>query len=184
VPGELAPKLALAFACETGGDTDVAESLYVVCARSDANYIAPAAFGLARIRSGKGDTAGAVRALDLVPVTSRAFTQARRRRAGLLAESGGGLPSLAAALDSIESLTIDPVDRSRFRVEVLSAALGLVESNGADTTVLIGGRPAAEPALRDGLEAAYRDLAGHSPSREERVRLVDQANAVRRWTLR
>ncbi len=30
VPGELAPKLALAFACETGGDTDVAESLYVV----------------------------------------------------------------------------------------------------------------------------------------------------------
>ena len=184
VPGELAPKLALAFACETGGDTDVAESLYVVCARSDANYIAPAAFGLARIRSGRGDVEGAVRALDLVPVTSRAFTQARRRRAGLLAESGGGLPSLAAALDSIESLTIDPVDRSRFRVEVLSAALGLVESNGADTTVLIGGRPAAEPALRDGLEAAYRDLAGYAPTREERVHLVDQANAVRRWTLR
>ena len=32
----------------------------------------------------------------------RAFTQARRRRAGLLAESGGGLPSLAAALASID----------------------------------------------------------------------------------
>ena len=184
VPGELAPKLALAFACETGGDTDVAESLYVVCARCDANYIAPAAFGLARIRSGRGDVAGAVRALDLVPVTSRAFTQARRRRAGLLAGSGGGLPSLAAALDSIERLTIDPVDRSGFRVEVLSAALDLVQSNGADTTVLIAGRPASEPSLRDGLEAAYRDLAGHASSREERVHLVDQANAVRRWTLR
>ncbi len=50
--------------------------------------------------------------------------------------------------------------------------------------MLIGGRPAAEPALRDGLEAAYRDLAGYAPSREERVHLVDQANAVRRWTLR
>ena len=184
VPGELAPKLALAFACETGGDADVAEALYVVCARTDANYIAPAAFGLARIRSARGDVAGAVRALDLVPVTSRAFTQARRRRAGLLAGSGGGLPSLAAALDSIESLTIDPVDRSRFRVEVLGAALGLVEAHGADTTVVIGGRPAAEPALRDGLEAAYRDLAGHAPTREERVHLVDRANAVRRWTWR
>ena len=183
VPGELAPKLALAFACETGGDTDVAESLYVVCARTDANYIAPAAFGLARIRSGRGDVAGAVRALDLVPATSRAFTQARRRRAGLLAESGDGLPSLAAALDSIESLTIDPVDRSRFRVEVLTTALGLVESHGADTTVVIAGRPAAEPGLRDGLEAAYRDLAGYASSREERTHLVDQANAVRRWTL-
>ena len=112
--------------------------------------------------SGRGDVAGAVRALDLVPGTSRAFTQARRRRAGLLAGSGGGLPSLAAALDSIESLTIDPVDRSRFRVDVLSAALGLVESHGADTTVVIAGRPAAEPALRDGLEAAYRDLAGYA----------------------
>ena len=94
--------------------------LYVVCARTDANYIAPAAFGLARIRAGRGRRRRArSRALDLVPATSRAFTQARRRRAGLLAESGGGLPSLAAALDSIESLTIDPVDRSRFRVEVL-----------------------------------------------------------------
>ena len=184
VPGELAPKLALAVACEAGGEADVAESLYTVCARTDANYIAPAAFGLARIRAGRGDITGAVSALDLVPATSRAFTQARRRRAGLLAESGGGLTSLAAALESIDNLTIDPVDRSRFRVDVLHSALELVESHGADTTVWIGGRPAAEPALRDGLEAAYRDLAGYAASREERVHLVDQANAVRRWTLR
>jgi len=158
--------------------------VYVVCARTDANYIAPAAFGLARIRSGRGDVQGAVRALDLVPATSRAFTQARRSRAGLLAGSGDGLPSLAAALDSIESLTIDPLDRSRFRVEVLTAALDLVESHGADPTVVIAGRPAAEPALRDGLEAAYRELAGHTSSRDERTHLVDRANAVRRWTLR
>jgi serine/threonine-protein kinase PknG len=184
VPGELAPKLALAFACETGGEAEVAEALYVTCARTDANYIAPAAFGLARIRSARGDIDGAVRALDLVPVTSRAFTQARRRRAGLLAESGGGLPSLAAALASIDDLTIDPVDRSRFRVDVLEAALSVVTAHGADLTVSIAGRPASEPALRDGLETAYRDLATHAASREERVHLVDQANSVRRWTLR
>ena len=60
VPGELAPKLALALACETGGEPDIAESLYVVCARTDANYIAPAAFGLARIRSGRSDVDGAL----------------------------------------------------------------------------------------------------------------------------
>jgi serine/threonine-protein kinase PknG len=184
VPGELAPKLALAFACETGGEADVAEALYVTCARTDANYIAPAAFGLARIRSGRGDIDGAVRALDLVPATSRAFTQARRRRAGLLAESGGGLPALAAALASIDDLTIDPVDRSRFRVDVLEAALSVVTTQGGDPTVSLAGRPASEPALRDGLESAYRDLATHAVSRRERVRLVDEANAVRRWTLR
>ena len=50
VPGELAPKLALATACELSGEPDIAESLYIICARSDANYTAPAAFGLARIR--------------------------------------------------------------------------------------------------------------------------------------
>ncbi|MCW2762251.1 MAG: serine/threonine protein kinase, partial [Marmoricola sp.] len=184
VPGELAPKLALAVACETGGEVDVAESLYVTCARTDASYIAPAAFGLARIRSGRGDVEDAIRALDLVPATSRAFTPARRRRAGLQAESGGGLRSLAAALESIETLTIDPVDRSRFRVDVLKSALHLVETNGVDPAVTIGGRPASEPSLRDGLEAAYRDLALHAATHQERVVLVDQANAVRQWTLR
>ena len=184
VPGELAPKLALAFACESGGEADVAESLYTVCARTDANYIAPAAFGLARIRAARGDVAGAVRALDLVPGTSRAFTRARRRRAGLLASSGGGLPSLAQALDSIDNLTIDPTDRSRFRVEVFSEALELVQGGGGDSTIRLGGHPASEPALRDGLESALRELAAITDDRDTKVALVDRANGVRRWTLR
>ncbi len=184
VPGELAPKLALAVACEIHGEGDVAESLYVTCARTDANYIAPAAFGLARIRSARGDVDGAIRALELVPGTSRAFTSARRRRATLLAESGGGIASLAAALQSLDSLTIDPVDRSRFRVEVLQSALSIVETQGVDPAVSIGGHPASEPHLRDGLEAAYRDLAQYAATRQERVGLVDRANAVRRWTVR
>ncbi len=184
VPGELAPKLALAVSCEIHGEGDVAESLYVTCARTDANYIAPAAFGLARIRAGRGDVDGAIRALELVPGTSRAFTSARRRRATLLAESGGGLASLAAALQSLDHLTIDPVDRSRFRVDVLQSALSIVETKGVDPAVTIGGHPASEAYLRDGLEAAYRDLAQYAPTREERVGLVDRANDVRRWTLR
>ena len=47
-----------------------------------------------------------------------------------------------------------PVTVPRRRAQL---GAGLVESQGADTTVWIAGRPAAEPALRDGLEAAYRD---------------------------
>ena len=53
VPGELAPKLALALACELGGEPDLSERLYRICASTDANYVAPAAFGLARVRSGR-----------------------------------------------------------------------------------------------------------------------------------
>ncbi len=85
---------------------------------------------------------------------------------------------------SIDNLTIDPVDRSRFRVDVLASALDIVESKGPDPTVSISGRPASEPDLRDGLESAYRELARFASTREERVALVDRANAVRRWTLR
>jgi len=184
VPGELAPKLALALSCETSGESDVAQSLYATCARTDANYTAPAAFGLARLRRARGDLDGALAALDLVPTTSRAYVEARRQRAGLLAGSGRGLPSLAAAMDSIERVTIDPLDRARLTANVLDVALQKVLSDGSDDTLRIAGRTATEPHLRDGLETAYRQLAQMTDDGEERVRFVDQANRVRRWTLR
>jgi serine/threonine-protein kinase PknG len=184
VPGELAPKLALALACETSGELDIAEALFTTCARSDASYTAPAAFALARIRASRGDTTGAVAALDLVSPTSRAFTEARRLRAGLLAASGGGLPALVSAMASIEGVGVDPLDRSRLAVDVLSTALQIVLATGPQPAVRIGGHSASEPALRDALEDAYRKLAAMASTRDERVALVDAANGVRRWTAR
>ncbi len=183
VPGELAPKLALALACERSNELDVAESLYTTCARTDANYIAPSAFGLARIRSGRADLDGAIAALDLVPSTSRAYTEARRERAGQLAASGRGLPALSEAMRSVESLTIDARDRASLLVGVLSVALDEVLAGGAQPNIVIAGVPAAEPSLRQGLESGYRELAGYVEAREEKVALVDQANSVRNWTM-
>ncbi len=183
VPGELAPKLALALACEKSNELDVAESLYTTCARTDANYIAPCAFGLARIRSGRADLDGAISALDLVPPTSRAYTEARRERAGLLAASGRGLPALAEAMKSVNSLTIDAKDRATLLVGVLDVALTEVRAKGARPDILIAGVPAAEPSLRQGLESGYRELAGYADTREDRIHLVDQANSVRNWTM-
>jgi serine/threonine-protein kinase PknG len=184
VPGELAPKLALAFACERTGEDDVAESLYTVCVRTDANYTAPAAFGLARIRTARQDLDGALAALDLVPATSRGYVEARRQRAALLAASGRGLAALSDAMGSIESVTIDPFDRAHLLTGVLDAALGVVTTKGPQEQVRIAGVPAQEASLRDALEHAYRELAALTPPGEDRVRLVDRANAVRRWTLR
>ena len=113
VPGELAPKLALALACERGGEGEIAEALYRICASTDANYVAPAAFGMARVRAARGDVAGAVAALDLVPSTSRSYTEARRLRAIQLYESGQGLPALAQAMDSLNGVSLDPRDSGR-----------------------------------------------------------------------
>ena len=81
VPGELAPKLALALACELGGEPDCRERLYRICARTDANYVAPAAFGLARVRSGRKDLAGASRRSTWSRPPPRNYPESQRQKA-------------------------------------------------------------------------------------------------------
>ena len=183
IPGELAPKLALALACERGGEGDIAEALYRICASTDANYVAPAAFGLARVRAARGDVAGAVAALDLVPSTSRSYTEARRLRAVRLYQSGQGLPSLAQAMDSLTGVSLNPRDSAELTAAILERAVAEVGKNGPKTGVMIGPYAASEESLRDGLEITYRKLAGTETDERIRWALVDKANAVRRWTL-
>ncbi|GAA3556734.1 serine/threonine-protein kinase [Microlunatus spumicola] len=188
VPGELAPKLALALACERGGQPDVAEGLYTTCASTDANYVAAGAFGLARLRSARGDVTGSVAALDLVPSTSRAFSDARRLRAVALAGPGADLPQLAQALGSLEGVRLDPHERALLTAGILERALARAEAPGRPGPAPQGltvGRHAAQPeALRDGLEATYRELARSEDDEARSHAWVDRANAVRRWSLR
>jgi serine/threonine-protein kinase PknG len=184
VPGELAAKLALALACERGGEGAIAEGLYQTCASTDANYVAAAAFGMARIRAARGDVPGAVQALDLVPSTSRSYPEARRLRARQLYESGAGLPSLAQAMDSISGVRLDPREQSELTAQILERAIAEVNKNGSKSDVKIGPYSADDETLRDGLEATYRQLAGIETDQQRRYALVDKANAVRRWTVR
>jgi len=184
VPGELAPKLALALACERAGEWQIAEGLYQTCASTDANYVAPAAFGLARIREARSDVTGAIRALDLVPSTSRSYPEARRMRALQLYESGKGLPSLAQAMDSITGVQLDPRERGELTAQILERAISEVSKDGDKTGVKVGAYEAQEDTLRDGLETTYRQLAGIETDERRRYELVDKANTVRRWTLR
>jgi serine/threonine-protein kinase PknG len=184
VPGELAPKLALALACEHAGVGDVAEYLYAVCAASDANYVAPAAFGLTRTRELRQDVTAAIAALDLVAPTSGAYIAARRRRAELLTAPGRGLNDLALAAASIEDLAIDPRDRQVALVAILTAALTEVKKHGEQPAVQIARNvPATELGLRTAAERAYRELASLTPDRTMRVMLVDKANEIRPRTM-
>jgi len=186
VPGELAPKLALAVACERGGLPDVAEGLYATCAATDATYVAPAAFGMARVRAERGDTAGAVAALDMVPKTSRGYPESRQLRAEVLLAGGGSdLAVLDQAMRSIESVSMDPTAKQRYTVRILTEALTAVTSGTgtAQAGQQVGGHDASEAGLRSGLETAYRALAREAPLLQDRISLVNQANAVRSWTL-
>ncbi len=187
VPGELAPKLALAVACERGGAPDVAEGLYDTCAQTDAAYVAPASFGMARVRAARGDTSGAVAALDQVPSSSRGYVESRQVRADvLLAARRHDLGLLDEAMRTVESVAMDPVTQRRYTVRILRDALEVVLAGGATSAqahATVGSHEATEPGLRAGLETTLRTLARDTPTLEERIDLVNQANAVRSWTL-
>ncbi len=180
VPGELAPKLALAVACENAGEPEVAEGLYLACVSTDANYVTISAFGLARIREARGDLKKAVSALDMVPTTSRAYAEARRSRSRHLIELGEGLEGLSKAMESMQGVRMAPGEREHFEVTVLEQALAEVLHHGPQK-IEISGYPAEEKQLRIGLEKAYRRLARHEE--ERRVELIDEANQIRRWSL-
>lgn len=182
VPGELAPKLALAVACEASGQPAVAESLYATCARTDAAYLPPAAFGMARIRAARGDGAGAVAALDLVPTTSRGYGEARRRRAEHLLAGAADVGRLDAAYRSLDGVRMDVAERESMTAGILERALELVVGSGRKPGS-IGPYAAEEPALRAALEERYRLLAREAATPEERIDRVNQANAVRNWSL-
>ncbi|MBM9459223.1 protein kinase [Nocardioides sp. zg-536] len=184
VPGELAPKLALAFACERGGLPEVSEGLYAVCLATDAAYVSPAAFGVARVRAERGDVTGAVAALDQVPTTSRGYTESRQLRAEVLLS--GGTPDLALldqAMRTAESSSLDDRARHRLVVRILAEALRLLPGTQVPPGATIGSVRATETDVRDGLESALRALARDSIDLQERVALVNQANSVRNWSL-
>ncbi|MEP7111631.1 MAG: tetratricopeptide repeat protein [Ilumatobacteraceae bacterium] len=182
LPGELAPKLALARSCELGGEPDVAAQLYAQCAKTDAAYIAPAQFGLARIAAAAGRRDEALAAFDHIPATSRAYGDARRQRALLLASTEGSsdpLHDLAAAAGELDQAALDPAGRVALRIKILASALDHVRDHGAAPHLLIAGSRATSPSLRSGLEQAYRDAARLADNPAERTHLVDQANSIR-----
>jgi len=191
LPGELPPKLALAFAHECGGDLPAAAYFYDLVARTDPGYVS-AAFGAARVRLAMGDRAGAVRMLDSVPRISAHHTAAQL--AAVSAAVRGWRPeelphpALVDAGRRLADLQADrKLDAERaglFTAEVLEAALQwtLHHRPPPDVPEVLG-VPLQENALRRRLEAAYRGLARLADHAEERHRLVNRANAVRPRTL-
>jgi serine/threonine-protein kinase PknG len=202
LPGELAPKLALALALEAAGDVAAARRYFWLVWTVDRSYIS-AAFGLARTSLAAGDRDGAIAALAAVPETSSHHAAAQIAGVRILVLAGASGDDLRQADGRLRLLALDEARRQQLTVEILRAALvwassgqapgsqdsgrhasGVLVSGAASSNGLILGCEPNERALRLGLESGYRALARLTPDRNRRIELIDMANAARprTWT--
>jgi len=186
LPGEVAPKLALAFAAEAVGDIAAAGHYFRLVWTVDASYTS-AAFGLARTCLASGDRPGAIAALAGVPGNSSHHAAAQVAAVRILVS--GGTPGhvspddLRQADGRLGQLVVDDVRRQQLTVEILRAALDwCATGQPAGNGPIVGCEPNAR-ALRFGLERSYRALARLTPDEDRRIELVDLANAIRPRTL-
>ncbi|MDQ3402719.1 MAG: serine/threonine-protein kinase PknG, partial [Actinomycetota bacterium] len=191
VPGEVAPKLALAVSAEFAGDHFSAARYYEQVWRTDYSFVS-AAFGLARVYLAQGARGGAIEVLESVPETSShhvsaqvAAIKVKTRRAESVNVAENDLHDAARKL---ERLALDAERRTALSVEVLEAAYewvkagkpGAIAGNGAREVL---GCALSERELRFGLERCYRALARLAGTAEQRHELVDKANSIRPRTL-
>jgi serine/threonine-protein kinase PknG len=188
LPGEPAPKLAIALAYECEGEPAQAAEWYEVVSRTDPEIVA-ATFGLARCLLASGDRAGAVAAYSRVGPASSAFLDAQTAQIRCLAAAGGSrqptADELLAGAARLEAMPVEGEQRLRLTAELLEPALALAAAGRAPAgSAILLGRRFAEHDLRVGLERCYRALAARAEDRSERIRLVDRANRVRprTWT--
>ena len=184
LPGELAPKLALALAAEAAGEASRAARLYDIVSRTDPGFVT-ATFGLARCLAAGGRREEAAAAYGRVPAASRFHTRAQvflaRAWLGNGAATEPGVAELERASRAIEALTLDALEKHRFAAEIQGRALELMEAHALPDapTVRVLGQPLVNASLRAGIEKALRGMAHLVTDRAEKIRLVDLANQVR-----
>jgi serine/threonine-protein kinase PknG len=180
LPGEAAPKLALAAASECAAQDEAAGRYYAFVVRPDPR-VADAAFGLARARVRAGDHVGAIAALDAVPDTSGEHVAAQLGAVEvILSDRSGAEPGedeLRAAAARVERLRLDAATAQRVRTRLFEEAVRIV-GNGAVGAPLLG-CAWDERELRLALEASLRASARLASDPGQRILLVDRANAVR-----
>ncbi|HEX6445940.1 MAG TPA: tetratricopeptide repeat protein, partial [Streptosporangiales bacterium] len=184
VPGEAAPKLALAICAEAQGDPVTADRYYRVVWRTDRAYVS-AAFGLARALLARGERLEAFDVLCSVPETSNHHTAARLAAADVRVRNvpaaqltDEDLTSASALLSALE-LPAEP--RAKASERLLTAAFEWVTQGGRSGGTVLG-FPMRENDLRVALEGCYRTLARHADTMRERIALVDSANQIRPTT--
>ena len=208
MPGEVAPKLAVAGTAELIGYWLSAEEYtsneqmaqverWYEIARQ--NYhdlwltdhaIVSAAFGLARMLLAEGRYDAAIEPLDEVPTTSRHYGTAQISAIVTLVHGRASdevtRPELFEAAERFEEISWDDPRRGRLQLIILGTALGWIDAHLDDDQAADDflGFPFNEHGLRAGTERSLRELARATrDNRAHRFLLVDLANLIRPATL-
>jgi serine/threonine-protein kinase PknG len=181
VPGEAAPKLALAVCAEAAGDGGLADRYYRTVWRTDRSYLS-AAFGLARVLLRRGERIETVDVLRSVPESSSQHLIAQL--AAIRAQTGGAPVDVLTERDLVDAgtrlrtLELDAERRTQASRELLETALAWVHMGRTGAGKVLD-CALTEQDLRFGLERCYRTLARQAATTEERIALVDRANEIR-----
>jgi len=183
LPGELAPKLAIAVAAEQAGQLSDALRYYQLVWSVDRSYVT-AAFALARLRVAAKDHAGAVEVLGQIPEIAIQRTAAEIAAVRTRLDSPGFAEwadpaELNRLGERVDALGLDGEARESLVCEVLLGALTwrLQASTVSDQPLF--GHPLTEDGLRTALERSYRTRARMAQGRSGRIAMVDSANSVR-----
>ena len=207
LPGELAPKLALAATFELGSGPDespertngsarrasteqlnAAVRYYQLVSVTDTSY-ASVSFGLAVAYTVLGDREAAVTAFARVPPSSNAYRGAQvalcKVRCAPLDNDLPSLEDLAATSTTLEGLDLEGSTRLPLARELHAQALAMLLDGRVvpDEHEVLGGEELTEFGQRTALERTYRQLAKLASVEEERCALIDQANDLRPRTL-
>jgi serine/threonine-protein kinase PknG len=181
IPGEPAPKLALAMALEADNRRAEAAGLYDVASRTDPALTA-AAFGLAHCRLEAGDRAGAVDALARVPDGTELASEARLAAVRALTDNKPSEADLHQAAAILATLNRNDIARHEVEAALALEAARQAEAGSLQGRLLLGVTVGGKD-LRRRAEASLRTCARLSEEVGQRVSYVDQANRVRPRTL-
>lgn len=182
MPGEVAPKLAIGFASEQAGDIPIATAFYERVAKTDPNDTT-AVFGLARCLQASNDFAGAVAALDLVPVNHSLYSQSRIALATVLLHDENVMDDnlLDRSAHTIASISTESGMLYQLSARLLSYAAWMIAEGKitADGSRTLLGNAVDEHDLRLGAESAFRKAARYARDAREKITLIDFANRIR-----
>jgi serine/threonine-protein kinase PknG len=189
LPGELAPKQALARAHEAAGSLDRAIEYYDAVSKADASFVS-AAIGLARCRLRQGSLKEAAAAFRRVPSTSSRYAFAHTSLVRVLLDERGRGPDAdhvlqaAAAVEALDGVAVG-LELHKLRADVFAAA-ARVAADGqkpTDSTQKVLGVAFEENELRQKAETELRTCGRSANTEDEKYGFVDRANAVRPVTL-